>query len=367
MLRSFIPSLLLIALLASNAALAQSVESRIIRSASTVFNETLQTAGRRIPANLLANSHGVAIVPNVIKGGFVVGARHGRGLLFIRDANGAWRAPVFISLTGGNIGWQVGLQSSDLILVFKTPRSIEGVLGGKLTIGADIAAAAGPAGREAAAATDQSLRAEIYTYSRSRGLFAGVSIDGSVLKMDPAATASYYRQTRQNPAGTVPEPALQLTQQIANFAEGAQGKPDTIPPKSNQLQANSLDASGLKQPPTNQLMDLGTPRVDSKDFIRRQLASKTPQLLNVLDKQWREYLSLPPSFLNEGTHPTSDELKPVIAKYKQVASDQRYQRLNSREDFQSIVALLDEYLIAIDAASSNIQLPPPPMSLNPSR
>ena len=94
----------------------------------------------------------------------------GRGVLFLRDANGAWHAPVFIALTGGNVGWQVGVQSSDIILVFKTAKSVQGIVSGKLTLGADAAAAAGPVGRQAAAATDGRLQAEIYSYSRSRGI-----------------------------------------------------------------------------------------------------------------------------------------------------------------------------------------------------
>ncbi len=106
----------------------------------------------------------MAIFPQVVKGGFIVGARHGRGVAIIRDATGAWQPPVFVTLTGGSVGWQAGLQSSDIILVFKTRKSVDRFLNGKFTLGADVSVAAGPVGRQAAAATDARLQAEILSY-----------------------------------------------------------------------------------------------------------------------------------------------------------------------------------------------------------
>ncbi len=197
---------------------AQLSEEQTIQMASAVLTETMSTPGSQIPQAMLADAHGVAIIPNVIKGSFVVGARHGRGVLFIREADGAWHAPVFITLTGGNVGWQIGLQSSDIILVFKTQQSVQGILSGKLTLGADAAAAAGPVGRQTAMATDGRLQAEIYTYSRSRGLFAGVSIDGSVLRVDQAATSVYYQNAIPGQPMVIPPAAQQLTQAVAAYA-----------------------------------------------------------------------------------------------------------------------------------------------------
>src|SRR6056297_3844615 len=129
----------------------QSPEDQIVRSASTVLAEAMSAAGNRIPQSMLRDAHGVAIIPNVVKGSFIVGARHGRGLLMVREPEGSWHAPVFVSLTGGNIGWQIGVQATDVVLVFKTQRSVEGILSGKFTIGADASAAAGPIGRKASA------------------------------------------------------------------------------------------------------------------------------------------------------------------------------------------------------------------------
>jgi lipid-binding SYLF domain-containing protein len=198
--------------------LAQTAEDSIVRSSSAVLGEIMAVPLAGIPQSMLADAHGIAIIPKVLKGSFVIGARHGRGVLLIRNDQGFWHAPVFISLTGGNIGWQIGVQSTDVILVFKTRKSVEGILAGKFTLGADATAAAGPIGRQAAAATDMTLQAEIYSYSRSRGLFAGVSFDGSVMSVDRMATGAYYRSPGPGQPAIVPDSALRLTQSVATYA-----------------------------------------------------------------------------------------------------------------------------------------------------
>ena len=152
----------------------QGREEELVRGSIAVLNENMAIPAQAIPQRMLSDAEGVAIIPKVIKGGFVIGARHGRGTLLVRDQNKGWHAPVFVTLTGGSIGWQVGVQSTDVILVFKTRKSIEGILSQKFTLGVDAAAAAGPVGRQASAATDAQFKAEIYSYARSRGLFLGV-------------------------------------------------------------------------------------------------------------------------------------------------------------------------------------------------
>jgi lipid-binding SYLF domain-containing protein len=127
---------------------------RTVESATSVLKEFLDLQVKGIPASLLADAHGVAIVPDVIKVGLVVGGQRGKGVVVVRERDGSWRAPTFITLTGGSIGWQVGAQSTDFVLVFKSQKSVDGLLNGKFTIGADAAAAAGPVGRRAGAATD---------------------------------------------------------------------------------------------------------------------------------------------------------------------------------------------------------------------
>ncbi len=317
---------------------AQFLEEGTVQSAAAVLNETMATPLSRIPQAMLADAHGVAIIPNVIKGSFVVGARHGRGVLFVREADGIWHAPVFITLTGGNIGWQLGVQSSDIILVLKTRNSVQGILSGKLTIGADAAAAAGPLGRQGAIATDSQLRAEIYSYSRSRGLFAGVSIDGSVVKIDRLATGAYYRSAGPGQPAIVPPSAQALTQTIAAYAGNS--APATMPQESPVF-AQQHGASDA-------------------DVLRGQLAQIAPELFELLDDPWRAYLALPASLFLEGEHPGPIELQRVAAHFDVVATDPRFRQLAARPEFQSVYGILKHYQQSFTAPSSALQLPPPP-------
>ncbi len=129
----------------------------------------------------------------MVKVGFILGGRFGKGVVLRRGTSGVgWSEPVFLTLTGGSVGFQIGAQATDVILVFKNRRGLDSLVNGKFTLGADAAVAAGPVGRNAAAATDVQLKSEILSYSRSRGLFAGVALDGSVLEIDQSANASYY-------------------------------------------------------------------------------------------------------------------------------------------------------------------------------
>lgn len=171
---------------------ADSNEAERIRQASEVLTEFGRIPETRIPDGLLSQAYGIAIVPNVIKVGFILGARRGRGVLMVRDDDGRWSNPAFITLTGGSFGWQIGGQSTDVILVFKSRRSIDGITGGKFTLGADASVAAGPVGRQTGAATDVSFGAEVYSYSRSRGLFVGVALEGASMQIDESANRAYY-------------------------------------------------------------------------------------------------------------------------------------------------------------------------------
>ena len=181
-----------------------------VEDAMLVMQEIVAVPEQGMSKRLLRNATGIAVIPRVVKAGFVVGGRRGHGLLSVRSDDGTWSNPTFITLTGGSIGFQAGVQSTDVILVFKSKRSIEGIVHGKFTLGADASVAAGPVGREAKAATDTDLRAEIYSYSRSRGLFAGVSLEGSSLKIDHDSNESVYgrnstpRQIFANTIDTVP-------------------------------------------------------------------------------------------------------------------------------------------------------------------
>ncbi|MDP9064673.1 MAG: lipid-binding SYLF domain-containing protein, partial [Pseudomonadota bacterium] len=161
--------------------------------ATEVLEEVEGMPDQRLPDTLLSRAYGIAVIPDVTKVAFIFGGRHGNGVLSVRDSlTSAWSNPVFISLTGGSWGFQAGAQSSDIILVFTTKAGIEGIAGGKLTLGADASVATGPVGRQGSAATDVGFNAEIYSYARTRGLFGGVALDGSVIAIDRSANASFY-------------------------------------------------------------------------------------------------------------------------------------------------------------------------------
>jgi lipid-binding SYLF domain-containing protein len=152
-----------------------------------------------VPPALLARAYAVAVIPNVVKIGFGLGARRGKGLLVVRRENGTWSNPAFVTLTGGSFGWQIGAQSTDIILVFKTREGVDGISRGKLTLGADASIAAGPVGRHTSVATDIEFQAEVFSYSRSRGLFAGVALEGAGVTMDSAANAAFYGSSSITP------------------------------------------------------------------------------------------------------------------------------------------------------------------------
>jgi lipid-binding SYLF domain-containing protein len=179
--------------LAAPAALASKTElEKKLDAAVDVLQKTTQMPEEGIPPALLRNAKGLALIPNVIKAGFVIGGSYGKGVLLVRNEKGGWSPPVFIKLAAGSLGWQIGAQSTDVVLVFKTRRSVQGIVNGTFTLGADAAVAAGPVGRRGEAATDAELKAEILSYSRSRGLFAGISLEGSKIDIDHDADETYY-------------------------------------------------------------------------------------------------------------------------------------------------------------------------------
>ena len=192
--------------------------------------EVLSTLGsipeESIPPVLLRNAKGIAIIPGVIKLGLVIGGRYGKGFVVLKSPEGDWGEPVFLSITGGSIDWQLGAQSTDVVLVFKSRKSVEGMVKGKFTLGVDAAVAAGPLGRQASAATDTQLQAEIYSYSRSRGLFAGISLDGAALSIQHKDNARYYnrpgilpKQIFNGEVAVPPASALKLQELLSNQAK----------------------------------------------------------------------------------------------------------------------------------------------------
>ena len=174
-------------------------EAKRVREAATIFGEIMAAEDKAIPTAILNKANGIAIFPNTVKGGFIVGGMRGRGVLSGRGASG-WSSPAFLTLTGGSFGLQIGGQAADIILVISGDRGLENLVSNQFKIGADAALAAGPVGRDAQAATDIQLRAQILSYSRARGLFAGVTINGSTIRQDVDANTRFYGErltTRQ--------------------------------------------------------------------------------------------------------------------------------------------------------------------------
>jgi lipid-binding SYLF domain-containing protein len=182
-------------ILSAGPAAAEPSVRRTIDEATEVLTAMEAIPAKCIPQAVLANAHGVVIIPRVVKAGFVVGGRAGTGLVYTRLPDGNWTGPVFVHIGGASIGLQAGVEGTDMVLVFKTRAGLERILKGrdKLTLGGDISIAAGPVGRDAQAGTDAALKAEIYSYSRSRGLFAGVSFEGAVLRYDAELNREFER------------------------------------------------------------------------------------------------------------------------------------------------------------------------------
>lgn len=207
-------ALLLIVVLAAPAglALAQDREKLAERAedAAAVLDEVMGTPEAAIPAKLLEGARCVAVIPRVVKVGFIFGARHGRGLLSCRVGDG-WSRPSYIAITGGSFGLQIGAQATDFVLVFANERAAKALTSHKITLGGDASISAGPVGRTVEVATDATFRTEIYSYSRSRGLFAGLSLEGSSLRVDAAANEAVYGADIDldvllfDAAGTVPD------------------------------------------------------------------------------------------------------------------------------------------------------------------
>lgn len=175
---------------------ASDVTIETIKESAKVYETVMSGRRTRIPSQVLSQAQGIAIIPNVIKAGFIVGGSRGKGLLVLRDRNGSWSNPVFLSLTSGSIGLQAGGQSSDIILVFRNQASIEAVLTNGFTVGGSVSVAAGPIGGDPVSPTDTQTEAEtdIYAYAMNKGLFAGLTIEGAKVDVDRSRNQDFYGQ-----------------------------------------------------------------------------------------------------------------------------------------------------------------------------
>jgi lipid-binding SYLF domain-containing protein len=191
--RTGVWALVVVFALARNvSAQSQTPEVERVMEAANVLNGIMDIPEMAIPEELMARAHGIAVIPHVVKGAFGIGGQWGKGVMSQRNENGGWSEPAFIEIGGGSFGFQIGVQASDIVLVFTDESGIKGLLKGKLKFGADISATAGPVGRKAEVGTDVFLRSGFFAYSRSKGLFAGISLDGSVIGIDGDANRRVY-------------------------------------------------------------------------------------------------------------------------------------------------------------------------------
>jgi lipid-binding SYLF domain-containing protein len=187
-----LPTLLFLAAL-TMAPAAQTDEARRISDAVLVLDEIMGAGDQSVPSAIMQKAEGIAVFPSLLKGGIIIGGQRGRGVLSARDPKtGEWSSPAFLTITGGSFGAQLGAQAVDLVLVIQNRRGLEQLVRNQFKIGADASVAAGPVGRDASASTDIQMRAQILSYSRTRGLFAGVSINGTTIRQDRDANDRFY-------------------------------------------------------------------------------------------------------------------------------------------------------------------------------
>ncbi len=259
-------SVVLFALLLCSYSFAESAAGRV-ESAATVLNEIMSAPDRGIPEEVLGSAKCVAVVPTLLKGGFIFGGAHGKGMATCRTPDG-WSAPAPFTMTGGSFGFQIGMQGVDLVMLIMNERGMQALLSSKFKLGADASAAGGPVGRHAEAATDWKMRAEVLTYSRARGLFAGVTINGAVIRQDEDATREIYGRlvpfktilTGAVPTPQAGEPFVAAVRKAAGSetkASDAQPRPKVPvnPPPVTPVSAPAPAAA----PPANQAAPSTTP------------------------------------------------------------------------------------------------------------
>ena len=257
-LRDFCLTLVFAAGLLHGPAHAQAREESKVILATQVMEELRGQRDQYFPDLLLDRAYGIAIIPDVVKVGFGVGGRRGTGVLLVRDRNGRFSNPIFVAITGGSIGWQIGAQKTDVVLVFTTRQGVDGISDGKMTLGADASIAAGPVGRSASAATDQNFSAEIYSYSRSRGLFAGVALDGSALTIERRANTRFYgRKTDVNDlvSGTVTRNSESVRRLMSTVAASTRNPGGPAPASADPAAPANPAAAAAPAPKTFPLED----------------------------------------------------------------------------------------------------------------
>lgn len=249
---------------------AATKEEQRVADAADVLDQFLRIPEQSIPPAMLSRAYAIAVIPNVVRIGFGLGARRGKGILVTRQDDDSWSNPAFVTLTGGSFGFQAGVQSADVILVFKTRKGVDNIANGKLTLGADASIAAGPVGRSVEGATDIRFQAEVVSYSRARGIFAGVALAGAGITMDRKANVAFYSSPSMTPEkifasspNIAPDIANRfvqiLTAQTTRLARAPGMSAGTAPASSSNTESN-VQTFSMPDPddsgdPANELYD----------------------------------------------------------------------------------------------------------------
>ncbi len=228
--------ILLLATALNPAAAASRLEQRV-DAATAVLNRFTQIPEQGIPPTLLRNAYAIAVVPGVIKAGFWIGGSYGKGILVVRRDDGRWSNPTFISIAAGSFGPQIGAQSTDIILVFKSRKSVDNIARGQFQLGADASIAAGPVGRQTSASTDLRLNAEVYSYARSRGLYVGMSLEGAMISMDNKSNYAFYQDGQSTAANILSDPHIPTPVHARRFV-------DTLTAKAPRLSSPGSRTAG---------------------------------------------------------------------------------------------------------------------------
>ena len=260
----------------SSAAWAAGERDKIVdrvEAAGTVLDEIMAAPDKGIPEEVIGSAQCIGVVPSLLKGGFIVGAAYGKGAVTCRTEKG-WSAPAFFRVEGGSFGLQIGGQAVDLVMLVMNEKGMRNLLSSKFKIGADASAAAGPVGRHAEAATDWKMRAELLTYSRARGLFAGISLEGSVVKQDRDDTRTFYGRMvsfRSILTGAVAPPAGSEP-----FLKAAAKHAGNAPVKTSATEVKPATTAGAPSTPSDASAAAGASGKPSPSVPAQPASSDTP-------------------------------------------------------------------------------------------
>ena len=255
----------------SAAALADAKTEQRLDESRRVFESFANLSEQAIPVWLLERSYGIVVVPKLIKGALGIGGRGGRGVMAVRNPDGTWSNPVFVTLAGVNFGFQFGVQSTDIVMVLMSRESIEGISGGKVTLGADASVAAGPIGRAAAASTDATFKAQVLSYSRNEGIFAGVALDGTVIAVDDGSNETAYGVSDLLPSQIL-EGRIASAPPAAKEFTAALNRATSPSPAAKTTPATPHPANGATPPPAQP----ATPSTDPKPATTYPMEDPNP-------------------------------------------------------------------------------------------